>query len=87
MMTASGLAAVISNDFVTISNEYTFPIFVVYCAGLVNIFVPSRGRSMGVQGVIELGVSIHKTAMAVAWGDAWTNLIQLFWVSVCGRFL
>lgn len=76
MMTASRLAAVISNAFVTISNEYTFPIFVFYCAGLVNIFVPSRGGQWAVQGPImleaniELGVSIPKTAMAVAWGDA-----------------
>ena len=27
----------------------------------------------------ELGVSYSKIAMAVAWGDAWTNLIQPFW--------
>jgi short-chain fatty acids transporter len=26
-----------------------------------------------------MDVSIPKTAMAVAWGDAWTNLIQPFW--------
>jgi short-chain fatty acids transporter len=28
---------------------------------------------------IELGVSTAKTAMAIAWGDAWTNMIQPFW--------
>lgn len=27
----------------------------------------------------ELGVPAGKTAMAIAWGDAWTNLIQSFW--------
>lgn len=27
----------------------------------------------------SMGASIPKTAMAVAWGDAWTNLIQPFW--------
>ncbi|UOB96124.1 short-chain fatty acids transporter AtoE [Bacillus wiedmannii] len=27
----------------------------------------------------ELGVPAAKTAMAIAWGDAWTNLIQPFW--------
>jgi short-chain fatty acids transporter len=26
-----------------------------------------------------LGVSLPKTAMAVAWGDAWTNMIQPFY--------
>jgi len=28
---------------------------------------------------IDLGVPVAKTAMAVAWGDAWTNMIQPFW--------
>ncbi|HAD90693.1 MAG TPA: short-chain fatty acid transporter, partial [Alteromonas macleodii] len=27
----------------------------------------------------ELGAEINRVAMAVAWGDAWTNLIQPFW--------
>ena len=27
----------------------------------------------------ELGADISRIAMAVAWGDAWTNLIQPFW--------
>ena len=27
----------------------------------------------------ELGVDAAKTAMAIAWGDAWTNMIQPFW--------
>lgn len=27
----------------------------------------------------ELGVPTAKTVMAIAWGDAWTNLIQPFW--------
>ncbi|MBT6105093.1 MAG: TIGR00366 family protein, partial [Porticoccaceae bacterium] len=27
----------------------------------------------------ELGVPVSKAAMAVAWGDAWTNMIQPFW--------
>ncbi|CEH33952.1 Short chain fatty acid transporter [Romboutsia lituseburensis] len=26
-----------------------------------------------------LGVNPAKTAMAIAWGDAWTNMIQPFW--------
>jgi len=85
MMTTSGLATVISNGFVSISNEFTFPLFTFLSAGLVNIFVPSGGGQWAVQApvmlnaAIELGVSIPKTAMAVAWGDAWTNLIQPFW--------
>ena len=85
MMVASGLAGVMSEWFVTISNENTFPLFTFYAAGLVNFFVPSGGGQWAVQAPImldaaqTLGVSYSKTAMAIAWGDAWTNMIQPFW--------
>jgi short-chain fatty acids transporter len=85
MMTASGLAAVMSEGFVNISNEFTFPFFAFISAGIVNFFVPSGGGQWAVQAPVmldaaqTLGVSTAKTAMAVAWGDAWTNLIQPFW--------
>jgi short-chain fatty acids transporter len=85
MMTTSGLAAVMSEAFVSISNEFTFPFFAFLSAGLVNVFVPSGGGQWAVQAPVmleaaqALGVSIPKTAMAVGWGDAWTNLIQPFW--------
>ncbi|MCA1033304.1 short-chain fatty acid transporter [Bacillus infantis] len=85
MMTTSGLAAVMSEAFVSISNDFTFPFFAFLSAGLVNFFVPSGGGQWAVQAPVmleaaqTLGVSIPKTAMAVAWGDAWTNLIQPFW--------
>lgn len=85
MMTQSGLAAIISQWFVNISTGTTFPLFAFLSAGLVNLFVPSGGGQWAVQAPImvpagaELGVPMAKTAMAVAWGDAWTNLIQPFW--------
>ncbi|WP_102274042.1 short-chain fatty acid transporter [Cytobacillus massiliigabonensis] len=85
MMTASGLAAVIANGFISVSNEFTFPLFTFLSAGLINIFIPSGGGQWAVQApvvldaAIALDVSIPKAAMAVAWGDAWTNLIQPFW--------
>jgi short-chain fatty acids transporter len=28
---------------------------------------------------MELKADLNRVAMAVAWGDAWTNLIQPFW--------
>ena len=79
------LAGVISNGFVAISNGVTFPIFSFLSAGVVNIFVPSGGGQWAVQGPImmpagaALGVSPSLTAMSIAWGDAWTNMIQPFW--------
>ncbi len=85
MMMGSGLAVIISQWFVSISNQTTFPLFAFLSAGLVNLFVPSGGGQWAVQAPImipasiDLGVPVVKTAMAVAWGDAWTNLIQPFW--------
>ncbi len=79
------LAGEISNLCVNISNEHTFPLLTFLSAGLVNIFVPSGGGQWAVQGPImmpagaALGVSPAITGMAIAWGDAWTNLIQPFW--------
>jgi short-chain fatty acids transporter len=78
-------AGMMSNWFVNISNTTTFPLFTFLSAGLVNIFVPSGGGQWAVQAPImmpageALGVPAAKTAMAIAWGDAWTNMIQPFW--------
>ena len=85
MMTASGLAAIMSEAFVNISTAFTFPLFAFLSAGIVNFFVPSGGGQWAVQAPImldaaqSLGVEPAKVAMAVAWGDAWTNMIQPFW--------
>lgn len=85
MMVDSGLAASLSQMFIAISNPTTFPLFTFLSAGIVNIFVPSGGGQWAVQAPVmipasmELGVDISRTAMAVAWGDAWTNMIQPFW--------
>ncbi len=84
---ASGLslAGVISNVFVNISNEVTYPLLTFLSAGIVNFFVPSGGGQWAVQGPIvmaaaqELGVNYGISATALAWGDAWTNMIQPFW--------
>ncbi|MCY6958175.1 TIGR00366 family protein [Clostridium brassicae] len=90
MMTCKGptgvsLAGAMSTGFVAISNKTTFPLFTFLSAGLVNFFVPSGGGQWAVQAPImmpaaqALGVPLGKTAMAIAWGDAWTNMIQPFW--------
>ncbi|MDI2586411.1 short-chain fatty acid transporter [Psychrobacillus sp. NEAU-3TGS] len=85
IVTASGLASVLSDAFISISNEHTFHMLTLWSAGLVNFFVPSGGGQWAVQAPVmleaaqSLGVSLPKTAMAVAWGDAWTNMIQPFY--------
>lgn len=90
IMTATGptgqsLAGAISDFFVNISNQTTFPLFTFLSAGIVNFFVPSGGGQWAVQAPIvmpagnALGVSPAVSAMAIAWGDAWTNMLQPFW--------
>ena len=79
------LAGEISNLFVSISTERTFPLFAFWSAGIVNFFVPSGGGQWAVQAPImmpaslDIGVDVAKTAVAISWGDAWTNMIQPFW--------
>ena len=85
IMRSSGLATDISSFFVEISNQTTYPIFTFLSAGLVNIFVPSGGGQWAVQGPIivqaanELGISLPKSIMALAYGDQITNMLQPFW--------
>ena len=79
------LASAISNGFVSISTPRTFPVLCYLAAGIVNFFVPSGGGQWAVQGPImmpaglKLGVTPAVTAMVIAWGDAWTNMLQPFW--------
>jgi short-chain fatty acids transporter len=85
IMTESGLIHQISDFFVTISNERTFPVFTFFSAGLVNIFVPSGGGQWAVQGPVileaaqRLGVSLPKAVLALSYGDQLTNMLQPFW--------
>lgn len=85
MMVGSGLASSLSGWFADIATQTTFPLFCFLSAGVVNLFVPSGGGQWAVQAPImleagaALGVDPARTAMAVAWGDAWTNMIQPFW--------
>ena len=85
IMNNSGMVDIISNFFVSISNETTFPIFTFISAGIVNIFVPSGGGQWAVQGPIiiesasKLGASVPKSIMALAYGDQLTNMLQPFW--------
>lgn len=90
MMVQSGLAASITNGFVSMATEKTFYVLSFFSAGLVNFFVPSGGGQWAVQAPVmieavnqmnAMGANIEqaKMAMAIAWGDAWTNMIQPFW--------
>lgn len=85
IMIYSGLAAMISNWFVSVATAKTFPMLTFLAAGLVNMFVPSGGGQWIVQApitipaAIDLGANPGLVGMAVAYGDQWTNMIQPFW--------
>ena len=81
----SGLAQTMSQWLISFASAESLPVWSFVSAGVVNIFVPSGGGQWAVQAPVilpaaaELGAEINRVAMAVAWGDAWTNLIQPFW--------
>ncbi|MGJ7459158.1 short-chain fatty acid transporter [Halomonas sp. RA08-2] len=85
IMVQSGLAATMSEALVSFATETSLPFWSFISAGIVNLFVPSGGGQWAVQAPVmlpaaeALGVDISRVAMAVAWGDAWTNLLQPFW--------
>ena len=62
------------------------PLVTFLSAGLINILIPSGGGQWMVQGSVvlqaakQLGVPYAQVVLALAWGDAWTNLIQPFWM-------
>ncbi len=82
MMAASGLAQMLVNLFVSVSSAETLPFAAFFSAGVLNLFIPSGGGQWAVQGpimmeaAVQIGADLPFTAMAVALGDQWTNLIQ-----------
>ena len=85
IMNNSGLIGDISNFFSSHSNATTYPLLTFFSAGLVNVFVPSGGGQWMVQGpivletAVNMGISVPKSIMALAYGDQITNMLQPFW--------
>ena len=79
------LGGVLADACIRISNPVTYPLLTFLCAAVLNMFVPSGGGHWAVQAPVmftagaNLAVDPGLTGMAIAWGDAWTNLIQPFW--------
>ena len=85
IMVQSGLAESMSEWLISFATASSLPFWSFISAGIVNLFVPSGGGQWAVQAPVmipaaqALGADISRVAMAVAWGDAWTNLLQPFW--------
>ncbi|MGE5385516.1 MAG: short-chain fatty acid transporter, partial [Betaproteobacteria bacterium] len=85
MMEHSGLGGIITNWFVHIATKDTFPLMAFFSSALINFAVPSGGGHWVVQGPFvipaaqALGADLGKSAMAIAYGEAWMNMAQPFW--------
>jgi short-chain fatty acids transporter len=79
------LAVQIAQGMVALAPPELLPAVAFLTAGVVNVFVPSGGGEWIVIGETMVraakasGTSVERIAMATAWGDAWTNMIQPFW--------
>jgi short-chain fatty acids transporter len=84
MMTATGLAGVISKTFLAFSTSHTLPFWTYISSLLITLFIPSGGGHWAVQGPFvlpaakELHASLAGTTMAVAMGESVANMIQPF---------
>ena len=85
IMSNSGMINDIAQFFQQISNEVTYPLYTLFSAGIVNVFVPSGGGQWYVQGpivlqtAVEMNIPVAKSIMALAYGDQLTNMLQPFW--------
>ena len=85
IMTATGLAGVISKAFVAVATAATLPFWSYVCSLFITFLVPSGGGHWAVQGpfVVPAAVALHApvavATMAVAMGEEVSNMLQPFW--------
>ncbi len=81
----TALAGVVAAFFVQLASTATYPLVLFWYSAFLNYFVPSGGGQWAIQAsyMIEaaraLEVSTERVAMAYAYGEMSTNLIQPFW--------
>ena len=93
-MSYTGLGKEIAVLIAGAATVESLPFVSFLIGGLMNIFIPSGGGEWAVVGptiitaantlgqgmpAAELTAFISKVSMSVAYGDAWTNMIQPFW--------
>lgn len=81
----TGIAAMLASAFVSIATARTYPFVVFWYSSFLNYFVPSGGGKWAIEALYviragdQLGAPVTKVAMAYAYGDMATNIIQPFW--------
>ncbi len=82
IMQSSGLAEVIVAGIVSIATAATLPVWSFISAAIVNLFIPSQGGQIIVQGPLlldaanQLGANSIDVINAFVYGDECTNLLQ-----------
>lgn len=85
IITGTGLAAVISDAFMAISTQKTFPYVAYLYSAVLNMAVPSGGSKFIIECpylldvAAKLNVEVPKLLVAYVYGDQTTNIIQPFW--------
>jgi short-chain fatty acids transporter len=85
IMSATGLAGVISTAFVHVASRWTLPFWSYVGSLIITLFIPSGGGHWAVQGpftvpaAISLHASLPATSMGVATGELVSSLLQPFW--------
>ncbi len=86
IMTATGLAGVLTASFIRFSTARTLPFFTYLTSMIITLFIPSGGGHWAVQGPFAvpaaqaLHASVAGTTMSVAMGESVANMLQPFWV-------
>lgn len=81
----TGLVGSLTHAFLAVSTPGSYPVVVFVYSAVLNYWVPSGGAKWAMEAPYvlgaakELGVPATSVAMAYAYGDMATNLIQPFW--------
>jgi len=76
---------VLTHAFLALASERTFPLLVFAYSAVLDYFVSSGGGKWAIEAAYvlkagaALGVPATRTAMAYAYGDMATNIVQPFW--------
>jgi short-chain fatty acids transporter len=85
IMTATGLAQIISSSIAASASAETLPVLSFVSSIFISLIIPSGGGHWAVQGpftipaAVSLNASIPATTMAVAMGEEVANMLQPFW--------
>ncbi len=85
IMKGTALAGLFAKVFLSVATPGSYPLLVFLYSAALNYFVPSGGGKWAIEALYvlqaaeALGVPAGGVAMAYAYGDMATNLIQPFW--------